>query len=59
MLLKDEKLYYNLNDLSRQTDSLFNDIQDRPYRYIPFKGKKKVKKYDRQDAKEELEANQG
>ncbi|NUO03290.1 MAG: MCE family protein, partial [Saprospiraceae bacterium] len=36
-LLKDDQLYNNLNELGTRADSLFTDIQDRPYRYIPFK----------------------
>ncbi len=49
-LLQDEALYRNLNDMTTRADSLFNDLQERPYRYVPFKGRKKVKKYDRKDA---------
>ncbi len=51
-LLKDETLYNNLNQLGTSADSLFTDLQDRPYRYIPFKSRKKVKRMDKQDAKE-------
>lgn len=51
-LLQDEKLYQNLNDLSLRADSLFNDLQERPYRYIPLKSRRKVRKFDRQDAQE-------
>jgi phospholipid/cholesterol/gamma-HCH transport system substrate-binding protein len=50
-LLADEELYNNLNSLSRQTDSLIEDFQERPYRYMPFKSRRKVKKFDRRDAK--------
>lgn len=50
-LLQDDQLYYELKDLSISTDSLMEDIQERPYRYIPFKGRNRVKKYDRKDAK--------
>lgn len=52
-LLKDEQLYNNLNQLGVRADSLFTDIQDRPYRYIPFKSRAKVKRMDKQDAKGE------
>lgn len=48
-LLQDDQLYYELRDLSTSTDSLMEDIQERPYRYIPFKGRNKVKRYDRKD----------
>ncbi|GJM32951.1 MAG: mammalian cell entry protein [Saprospiraceae bacterium] len=50
-LLQDEELYNNLNSLSRRADSLITDIQDRPYRYMPLKGRKKVQRYDRLDEK--------
>lgn len=52
-LLKDEELYDNLNEVSARADSLFTDIQDRPYRYIPFKSRNKVKRMDKKDAKGE------
>lgn len=48
-LLQDDQLYYELRDLSTSTDSLMEDIQERPYRYIPFKGRNRVKRYDRKD----------
>lgn len=49
-LLKDDALYNNLNSMSRQIDSLVTDFQNKPYRYMPLKSKKKVDKYDKQDA---------
>jgi phospholipid/cholesterol/gamma-HCH transport system substrate-binding protein len=48
-LLNDDVLYENINDLSHRADSLINDIQERPYRYMPLKSRRKVKKFDRQD----------
>lgn len=48
-LLQDEKLYNNLNGMSRRADSLITDIQERPYRYVPLKGRKRVQRYDRLD----------
>lgn len=56
-LIQDDQLYYELKDLSTSTDSLVEDIQERPYRYIPFKGRNRVKKFDRKDA--ELETAGG
>lgn len=50
MLLQDDGLYTNLNALSYSLDSLLADLQDRPYRYIPLKGRRKVERYDRKDA---------
>lgn len=49
-LLEDDQLYMELKELSTSTDSLIEDFQERPYRYMPFKSRKKVKKFDRQDA---------
>ncbi len=54
-LLQDEKLYEQLMLLSGNLDSLLEDLSDRPYRYVPFKNRKKVLRYDRQD--EQLESN--
>lgn len=51
-LLKDEELYNNINDLSNRADSLINDFQDRPYRYMPLKSRRRVERYDRLDAEE-------
>lgn len=50
-LLKDETLYYDLRAMATNVDTLVNDLQSRPYRYIPFKSKRKVEKYDRAAAK--------
>ncbi len=52
-LVSDDELYFKLSDLGTQIDSFLTDIEDRPYRYIPFKSRRKVKKYDRKDQKEE------
>lgn len=49
MLLQDEDLYTNLNALSFSLDSLLSDLQDRPYRYVPLKSRRKVERYDRRD----------
>lgn len=48
--LKDEALYNNLNNMSIRIDSLITDFQQKPYRYMPLKSKRKVEKYDKQDA---------
>ena len=48
-LIKDETLYNNLNRLSTQADSLLSDFQNKPYRYMPLKSKRKVEKYDKQE----------
>ncbi len=49
-LMGDEKLYNNLNSMTYRLDTLMNDFQERPYRYMPLKSRKKVKRFDRQDA---------
>lgn len=51
-LLHDDQLYYNLRRMSNSADSLFTDFQDKPYRYMPLKSRKKVQKYDKQDGKQ-------
>lgn len=51
-LIKDDQLYNDLDRLSKSIDSLANDFQTRPYRYMPFKSRRKVKKNDKKDAKE-------
>ncbi|MCB0610249.1 MAG: MCE family protein [Lewinella sp.] len=50
-LLNDDGLYYDIKTLSTRADSLLNDIESRPYRYIPLKSRKKVQRYDRLDGK--------
>ncbi len=50
LLFKDEALYHKLNETSLKLDSLLTDIKTRPYRYMPLKSRKKIKKYDRKDA---------
>jgi phospholipid/cholesterol/gamma-HCH transport system substrate-binding protein len=48
-LFQDPELYHELSSLSDRADSLINDIQSRPYRYVPLKSRKRVKRYDRKD----------
>ncbi|MFN7118755.1 MAG: MlaD family protein [Saprospiraceae bacterium] len=49
-LLHDEALYQDLKAMSNNVDTLVNDLQERPYRYIPFKSRKRVLRFDRKDA---------
>lgn len=51
-LMKNDSLYNSLNALGISLDSLAVDFKNRPYRYIPFKGRSRVMRYDRKDAKE-------
>lgn len=48
-MMNDDKLYSDIKRLSANADSLVTDIQQRPYRYIPLKSRRKVQKYDKQD----------
>lgn len=48
-MLQDDALYYELKTMSSSIDSLVTDIQERPYRYMPLKSRRKVQKYDRRD----------
>jgi len=48
-LFQDPDLYHEITTLSGRADSLLNDIQNRPYRYIPFRSRSKVKRFDRKD----------
>lgn len=56
-LMKDDELYYNLQRLISSADSLSNDLKEHPYRYVPFKSRKKVKRFERLDAKDEASNN--
>ncbi|MEM1321521.1 MAG: MlaD family protein [Bacteroidota bacterium] len=49
LLFKDETLYHKLNETSLKLDSLLTDIKAKPYRYIPLKNRRKIKRYDRKD----------
>ncbi|MFK7936100.1 MAG: hypothetical protein AB8G22_21480, partial [Saprospiraceae bacterium] len=48
-LINDKELYNRLNAAINNADSLMTDLQEKPYRYMPLKSRKRVKKYDRQD----------
>ncbi len=54
-LLQDDRLYYDLKAMSSNVDTLVNDLQERPYRYIPFKSRTRVLRFDRKDEKLEEE----
>ncbi|MTB53089.1 MlaD family protein [Lewinella sp. W8] len=57
-LLQDDAIYDRLNRASMAADTLLTDLQERPYRYIPFKSRKRVLKFDRKDAELEEEQQQ-
>jgi len=48
-LLNDDKIYQRLNSATIAADTLLSDFQERPYRYIPFKSRKRVLRHDRKD----------
>lgn len=54
-LMKDEQMYEQLVSTMGTLDSLLEALNDKPYRFVPFKNRKKVLRYDRQDAKLENE----
>ena len=56
-LLTDDQIYDRLNSATLAADTLFSDFQERPYRYVPFKSRKRVLRLDRKDAELEAEKN--
>lgn len=48
-LLADDAIYDRLNSATLEADTLFSDLQERPYRYVPFKSRRRVLKHDRKD----------
>jgi len=54
-LMSDDTLYFSLARTSQAVELFLQDFQDHPYRYVPLKSRRKVKKYDKKDAKEEEE----
>ncbi|THH41678.1 MlaD family protein [Neolewinella litorea] len=54
-LLTDDEIYQRLNRASLAADTLLSDFQERPYRYVPFKSRKRVLKFDRKDDELEIE----
>jgi phospholipid/cholesterol/gamma-HCH transport system substrate-binding protein len=56
-LLNDEAIYDRLDRATRSMDTLVTDLQERPYRYIPFKSRRRVLKFDKKDAERSDEVN--
>jgi len=52
LLFNDQTLYHNLNKTSMALDTLLTDLQTKPYKYIPLKSRRKIKRYERKDAAE-------
>ena len=51
-LMTDESIVTQFSTMAIRLDSLMTDFQERPYRYMPLKSRRRVKKLDRLDAKE-------
>ena len=51
-LMTDESIITQFATTATRLDSLMTDFQERPYRYMPLKSRRRVKKLDRLDAKE-------
>lgn len=50
-LLTNDTLYYQLSNASQQLELFLQDLEEKPYRYIPLKSRNKVLRYDRKDEK--------
>ncbi len=50
-LFTDDGLYFKLSKASEQLEKLLVDLESAPYRYVPLKSRRKVKRYDRKDGK--------
>ncbi|MEL6142068.1 MAG: hypothetical protein AAFU67_10660, partial [Bacteroidota bacterium] len=48
-LIADDGIYQRLSNISNAADTLLIDLQQRPYRYVPFKSRRRVLKFDRKD----------
>ncbi len=51
-LMTDATIIDQFSSVAVRLDSVMTDFQERPYRYMPLKSRRKVKKLDRLDAKE-------
>lgn len=50
MLMSDTTLYNNITSTTEALDVFLTDFQEKPYRYMPFKSRRKVLRHDRKDA---------
>lgn len=48
-LIYDDEIYAGLQRMSASLDTLATDFAERPYRYIPFKSRNRVLRFDRRD----------
>ena len=49
-LMTDETIITQFKDAAFRLDTFLTDFQERPYRYMPLKSRKKVKKFDKLDS---------
>ena len=52
-LITNDTLYYQLSSMSQQIETFLKDFEASPYRYVPLKSRRKVKRYDRKDKRGE------
>ncbi len=52
LMLNDDQLYKNINETSEALSKVLVDFQEKPYRYMPLKSRRKVLKHDEKDAEE-------
>ena len=52
-MLNDDQLYNNITETSAALSKVLNDFQEKPYRYMPLKSRRKVLKSDKKDAEAE------
>jgi len=56
LMLNDDQLYKNINETSEALSRVLTDFQDKPYRYMPLKSRRRVLRHDEKDAEAEAEA---
>jgi len=57
LMLNDDQLYKNINETSQALSKVLVDFQEKPYRYMPLKSRRKVLKSDEKDAEKESQKN--
>lgn len=57
LMLNDDQLYKNITETSEALSKVLTDFQDKPYRYMPLKSRRKVLRHDEKDAEAEAKEN--
>ena len=52
-LAKDESFYNNINKATATIDSFLTELKAKPYKYIPLKNPRKLKRHEKQAAKQQ------